>query len=211
MPIISQPMSQPIVSNPVIEAMETSRAMRFFKPDLVPEALLRTVLHAATRASSPNNTQAWTFVVVTDSEQRRRLGEALAPFAERVLTMPRPDDVSDRRTLAGAHNLAATFADVPVIVFVCVENVYPAHAPNEAMMLSAGYAASQNLVVAARSLELGAAFTTMHMTAEPQVRTILGVPDDVYIATTIPLGWPARSFGPVARKPLDEVVRHDRW
>jgi hypothetical protein len=49
------------------------------------------------------------------------------------------------------------------------------------------------------------------MVAEPQLREILGVPDDHFIGVTILLGWPAGSIGPVTRKPLAEVVHHDRW
>ena len=58
----------------VFEAMGTARAMRFFKPDPVPADLLEKVLWAATRASSPNNTQAWGFIVVQDPAIRRRMG-----------------------------------------------------------------------------------------------------------------------------------------
>src|SRR4029079_13597633 len=116
-----------------------------------------------------------------------------------------------RRTLVGAKNLAGTLAQVPVIILVCGVNIYPANAPREAFMYSAMYAASQNLVVAARALGLGAAFTTLHGVAEPKLREILGITDDRTIGVTIPLGWPAGPVGPVSRKPLDEVVHHDHW
>jgi hypothetical protein len=43
------------------------------------------------------------------------------------------------------------------------------------------------------------------------VREILGLPDDARIEVTVPIGWPARSFGPVARKPIGEVLHWDRW
>lgn len=195
----------------VFEAMGTARAMRFFKPDPVPAELLDKVLWAATRASSPNNTQAWDFVVVQDAEQRKRLGEITAPFAERVKGMPDPGNEVDRRTLKGAHNLGASMGSIPCIIFVCGRNVYPQPQPRETMMYSAMYAASQNLVVAARALGLGAAFTTLHHVNEPAFREALGIPDDVYIGTVIPLGYPDGPEGPVSRKPVDEVVHHDRW
>lgn len=195
----------------VFEAMGTARAMRFFKPDPVPAELLEKVLWAATRASSPNNTQAWGFIVVQDPTVRRRMGEFFLPFAERVKGMPDPGNDVDRRTLKGAMNLGATMGDIPCIVLVCGRNVYPAQKPQEVMMYSALHAASQNLVVAARALGLGAAFTTLHHTAEPQLRELLGIPDDVYIGTLIPMGYPAGPEGPVKRKPLDEVVHYDRW
>jgi len=195
----------------VFEAMETARAMRFFRTEPVPDELVDKVVWAATRASSPNNTQLWEFVVVRDGEQRRRLGEAVAPFAAVVERFPDPGNPTDRRTLAGARNLAARLGEIPVLVFVCGRNLYPAGAPREPFMWSAIHAASQNLVVAARALGLGAAFTTLHGVAEPQVRSVLGVPDDVVIGVTIPLGWPDRPFGPVTRRPVAEVVHHDRW
>ncbi len=195
----------------VFEAMGTARAMRWFTSDPVPDELVDQVLWAATRASSPNNTQGWDFIVVRDPDQRALIGDAIEPFAHVVAKMPRPEAPVDQRTLAGAQNLSAQLRHVPVIVFVCGRNIYPAQAPRETFMHSAVYAASQNLVVAARALGLGAAFTTLHAVAEPAVREILGVPDEVFIGTTIPLGWPDRPFGPVARKDVAEVVHQDRW
>jgi nitroreductase len=195
----------------VFEAMGTARAMRFFQTDPVPDELVDKVLWAATRASSGNNTQGWDFVVVRDAGQRARLGEALSGFVKRVEAMPDPGNETDRRTLVGAKNLAATFAQVPVIIVVCGANIYPPDQPRETFMYSAVFAAAQNLVVAARALGLGAAFTTLHGVAEQQFREILQIPADRYLGVTIPLGWPAGPVGPVSRKPIEEVVHHDRW
>jgi nitroreductase len=52
----------------VIEAMETCSAARYLKPDPVPPDLIERVIYAATRASSPGNSQEWDFIVVRNPE-----------------------------------------------------------------------------------------------------------------------------------------------
>jgi nitroreductase len=198
-------------TNAVIEAMETCRAMRYLKSDPLPDDVLETLLYAATRASSPNNSQLWEFVVVQDADQRARLAEAVSGMAAAAGSRPLPDDPTEARTLKGVRNLLGTIAQVPVIVFVCGHNTYPPAAPKDTFMWSAVFAASQNLIVAARSLGVGSLFSTLHLQNEPAMREILGIPDDVHIGTTIPLGWPDRPFGPVTRRPIQDVVHRDRW
>lgn len=197
-----------------IKAMETARAMRHLLPDPVPTALLDRLVFAATRAPSPMNTQCWDFVVVTDHDQRQRLAAGFRDFAVRLdstLDGLPDEDPSLQRTAMGTRHLVANLAQVPAIIVVTGTLVYPPNRPRERYTYSAMYAAAQNLLVAARSLGLGATFTTLHEVAEPRFRETLGIPDDRLIGVTVPIGWPARPFGPVKRKPLDAVIHRDRW
>ncbi len=57
----------------VFEAMQTCRAIRYLKPDPVPDELIDKILFAATRASNPGNSQAWGFVVVRDEGKRKAI------------------------------------------------------------------------------------------------------------------------------------------
>ncbi|XAS74123.1 nitroreductase family protein [Micrococcaceae bacterium Sec5.1] len=203
----------PIAENEVIEAMATARASRYLKSDPLSDELLRSILFAATRASSPANTQPWDFVVVRDPEQRARIASALAANADWIDTLTSWEE--HNRMLKATAQLARSVKDVPALVFICGRPAYPEHAPEWSMTLSACYAASQNLIVAARSLGVGATFTTLHA-ANPDrddraIREILELPPEVQIVTTIPLGWPERSFGKVRRKPLHEVAHLDRY
>ena len=199
----------------VFEAMGTARAMRWFRPEPVPWPLLERVLWAATRASSPNNVQAWDFVVVQDAEVRSRVGALFATLLPPTAPSPAPPapdvDPTARRTTQGAMNLMANFGEVPTIVFVCGTDVYPPASPDISYMYSAVFAAAQNLIVAARAVGLGAAFTMFHRFVEAPLRELLAIPADQHISVTIPVGWPARPFGPLTRKPLELVVHHDGW
>jgi len=196
----------------VFEAMETCRAMRYFKPDPIPEDAIRKVIHAATRASNPGNSQGWEFVVLRDAEGKARIGSALRETMHPIIDAMAADDPGDRKNMySGVKHLMDTFERVPVYVFVCGRVVYPPQSPMKEMVPAALYPASQNLIVAARALGIGTTFTTFHLTVEPVVREVLQLPEDLILGVMIAMGWPERSFGPVKRKPIDAVLHWDRW
>jgi nitroreductase len=175
--------------------------------------MLHEILEAATCAPSPGNSQGWDFVVVKDPPVRPTLAGILRDGVRPLLPPPSAAgaDASKRRLLESAHHLIDHALEVPVWVLVCGRPVYPVAAPSVDWIPSAVYPAAQNVLLAARALGLGATFTTWHMASEPAVRELLGIPSDARIAVTIPIGWPARAFGPVRRKPLDQVVHWGRW
>lgn len=197
----------------VFEAMGTAVSMRWLKPDPVPDELVERLLWAATRASNPGNSQPWDFVVVREEVTRRQIADIITEPMRGFRPSPSelPDDPTQRRILQGVGYLVEHMGDVPVLIFVCGNNVYPANAPQEPMMYSAVFGAAQNLIVAARALGLGAAYTTFHLAHESEIKTKLGIPDGTRICATIPVGWPGRGFGSLTRRPLEEVVHHDHW
>lgn len=194
----------------VLAAMESCRAIRFLKPDPVPEELLRRLIHAATRASSPGNSQNWEFVILQDRPKKERIARAIRDGSPAAPDTSGADGVT-RRMVRGAMHLIDHFADAPAIVFVCGRNAYPPQAPLKRFVWSTVYPAAQNLIVAARALGLGSAFTTLHEFAESTIRDTLAIPDSVFLGVTLPVGFPDRPFGPVSRKPIDEVLHWNGW
>ncbi len=73
------------------------------------------------------------------------------------------------------------------------------------------YPAIQNLLLAARARGLAATMTTWHLFAEADVKQILEIPNNVRTYALIPIGWPLGRFGPVTRRPPDEVIRREHW
>jgi len=194
----------------VFEALHTTRAIRRFKTDPVPDELITKVLDAAIRAPSGGNGQPWSFMVVKDAglkrqvaaHYRRAWNEVYGP-AERAATM-------DSRVYQSATYLAEHMAEAPVFIIPCIAT------PGGRSSFSAGssiYPAVQNLMVAARGLGLGTTLTSLHKRYEAEVKAILGIPDGVETAALIPMGYPADGvkFGPVRRRPVGEVAYLDRW
>jgi nitroreductase len=208
----------------MLEILMTTRAMRRFLPDPVPDEMVQRCLEAAQQAPSGGNIQPQQYVVVRDAEVRRRLGEIYGAAYDRYeAAIPEPefrteaDAESYRRTRAASRHLADTIGDVPVLVAV-VQPVIPWGGRDEEGPLDIGrldasvYPAVQNLCIAARAQGLGTALTTVIRVRHVEALEALGIPADRYeISALIPIGWPSGRFGRARRKPVAAVTHYDRW
>jgi nitroreductase len=195
----------------VFDVLGTARAIRYLLPDPVSDDHVQALVWAATRASSADNTQPWRFVAVTDQAQRQRVADAVSDFGEFSRDLAEPGDATSARTRQAATHLQRNLASAPLLLFVCGRNDYPAVRPQERYLWSALFAATQNVVVAARALGLSAVFTMLHVANPSGVRSVLGVPPEYKIASMLVVGWPARPPGPVTRRPVPDVIFTDAW
>jgi nitroreductase len=218
----------------VLEAIHSARAVRRFRPDPVPEAVITEILDAAIRAPSAGNAQNWVFLVVRDAEQRRKLGIIYRKASDIASAMyaarGRPPHLTEeqfRRLMSSGSFLWDHLAEAPVILVPC--QTQPKVPPPEALPpdVRAGhleeqryverirgasiYPAVQNVVLACRAFGLGTTITTNHIRCEDEVKAVLGVPDDVQTFALMPIGYPLDAFGPVVRRPVAEVAYADRW
>jgi len=195
-------------SMPLGEAMFSMRAIRRLKPDPVPEQDIRDILEAATRAPSPSNRQAWHFIVVRDAEQRRRFGEIYhrAWWAKRKdAGILKPEDIpADDGPAQAAMRLADHFGEAPVVILVCATS-------DSVIDMTGAIPATQNLLLAARALGLGGTITNLHPSVNDEVRELFGMPEKARVIYAVPLGYPRGNFGPVTRKPVEQVASLDRW
>ncbi len=211
----------------LFEAMATMRAMRRLKPDPVPESLLWRVLEAATQAPNGGNRQPWHFLVVRDAAAKRfiqeryqaalqRYAEAgMKAMAEGRLTLS-ADEIEQRlRTARSGLSLAEHLADVPVLLFACIDRSGVIEVGDSAGEISGTYAsiypAVQNILLACRGLGLGAVLTTLHLLYEDEIKQHLGIPPHIHAAAMIPIGYPKGRFGPLIRRPPNEVTHWERW
>ena len=69
----------------------------------------------------------------------------------------------------------------------------------------------QNLLLAARALNLGAVLTTYSLRDYEAFAKVLTLPEDMGAFGLIPVGYPLGKFGPVTRLPVSEVMRFEQW
>lgn len=71
--------------------------------------------------------------------------------------------------------------------------------------------ACQNVLLAARALNLGSLWIGLTLSVEEEIKRLLEVPEDVRLMTVIAIGYPADEPLPRLRKPLSEVRFFEKW
>lgn len=210
----------------LFEALHTQRAVRRFRPDPVPDAVLREILAAATRAPSARNAQPWWFVAVRDPALKTAIrGHYLAAWRQAQAFTAGVDadaDIKHRPDYPGMMRavdaLAVELDRVPVLVLCCLDTRQlgpmadtDGHLRAPQSAYASIFPAVQNLMLAARGLGVGSTLTTLVLPVEADVRRVVGMPDHLHIAALVPLGYPTRPFRVTTRKPVDRVAFLDRW
>ena len=207
-----------------IEAIMTTRAMRRYTDRPVSDADIETCLRAAQQAPSGGNVQPQQYLVLTDPGKRAVVARWYRRAYDRYeASLPEPtfrDEAaaaSWRRTTEASRHLAEHLDAAPVVVLF-LQPIIPWGSRDDEGELDIGrldasvYPAVQNFCIAARSLGLGTALTTVIRVHADEVLAELGVPEGKYeIAALVPVGYPSGSFGVAPRKPAAAVTHWNDW
>jgi nitroreductase len=212
--ITEDAMPDDIITADLFEIIRTTRSMRRLKPDPVPDTLLRRILEAGVCAPSGGNMQRWRFLVVKDAAVKATVGalykrawdEQVGPRYRAGEPTPGATREQFLRMLGAAEYLAAHIHEAPVWIVPCLEGGTPTRTSGSSI-----YPAVQNMLLAARALDLGATLTTLYLAHEKEAETALGLPPGVHSYALLPIGYPMGRFGPVRRVALSDVVFEDRW
>lgn len=212
----------PTLSND--ELLTTTRTVRK-RLDLtrpVPIELVRECLEIALQAPSGSNRQGWHWIVVTDAEKRRQVGEIYGEVTRRYLasgssagSLYKDDPERGRiqqRVSSSAAWLGEHMGEVPVLVIAALEGEQELPSGNQAGFWGSLLPAVWSYSLAARARGLGTAWTTLHLARERQVAELLGIPAGVHQGALIPTAYyTGETFKPAPRVPLDEVLHVDGW
>ncbi|MGE5595213.1 MAG: nitroreductase family protein [Hyphomicrobiales bacterium] len=190
-----------MAETPGLDAFEElaahQRAIRRFTAEDVDDALIERVLRAATRAPSARNLQPWRFIVVRERATKAKLGAIFDELGAQMYGANAPDHTP--------------WADVPVLIVVASEYVFGRDEGGIAALGASIYPAVQNLLLAAQAAGLGAVLTTRWKRREPELRPLLGLPEEMAIHAIIPLGWPESRPGSNRRRPVQDITYRERF
>ena len=175
-----------VMENQAITNILTRVSVREFTGEKISEAQLDTLLRAAMSAPSAINKQPWAFIVVTDEAVIAKLGEAL-PYSR-------------------CSNKPA------VAIIPCGDLSKAIEGEMANFWINDVSAATENLLLAAHAMGLGAVWTGLHpdMTRAKMVQEMLGLPEHIIPLCVVPVGVPAEQ-PEVKDKYKPENIHYNQW
>jgi nitroreductase len=177
----------------LFETLHTRQSVSKVKPDPVPRNLIEQMLAAAVQAPNHHHVRPWRFVVMTGAA-REQLGEVMAHSLRK--RDPQAKEVA--LAVERARPLRS-----PVLIAVGVDK------PSEAKVVDmenvcAAAAATQNLLLAAHALGLGAMWRTGPAATDSDVKAFLGFGPDQHLIAFVYVGYPVTEMPPPARSSYED-------
>ena len=169
-----------------LETILTRVSVRQFTGEKISDEQIDLLLRAAMAAPSAINKQPWAFIVVTDEELIARLGEAL-PYSR--------------------------CSNHPACAFIpCGDLSKAIEGEMAAFWINDVSAATENLLLAAHAMGLGAVWTGLHpdMNRAAMVQQMLGLPEHIIPLCVVPVGVPAEQPA-VKDKYKPENIHFNKW
>lgn len=217
----------------LIEAMRSQPANRFYKPDPVPAEVFHRAVDNARFGPQGGNRQPVRFLIVTDPAKKAQLAEwYMIPWSayyeqasseEAVaLTAESGDEkatkaLMSKSSVVAANTFAENLANHPAIIVACADlaETHPTDTDLDRLSIVGGasvYPVVQNLCLALRNEGVATTLTTLLCLFEPQVKELLGIPDELATAAHIVAGYPEKPFPTkLTRHPVEEIAFMDSF
>ena len=156
----------------VLENIATRTSIRAYTEEPVEQAKIEKMLKAAMAAPTAMNKQPWHFVVVTDKDQLKALSQT-SPYAGMV-------------------------AKAPLAIIVCGDMLKAIEGGGRDFWIQDASAATQNLLLAAHAMGLGAVWTGVYPDLErcKSIAEVTALPDNIIPLNVIVIGYPAQDPQP---------------
>jgi F420 biosynthesis protein FbiB-like protein len=178
-----------------LDLVRARRSIRRYRETRVERSLIEKVLEAACWAPSAHNRQPWRFAIVESSEKKRALALAMG---ERLRADLERDGMAQDFIERDAARSYRRITGAPVVVVVCVTmrdmDKYADLRRSQAEHLMATQSvamATQNMLLAAHAVGLGACWMCAPLFVPETVREVLELDADWEPQALVTLGYPA--------------------
>ena len=180
-----------------LEVIKARTSIRSFTGEKLTEEQIHTMLDAAMAAPTDANVQPWRFIVITDDDIKAGLYQG--------------EKHKHMVTTAGAVIVVCGETTRMVKPHDAEEGVEMVERPNKSWFEDCS-AATENLLLAATALDLGAVWLSCYPTERivERIRAYLDIPANVTPLAIVPVGVPAEQPEPKDKWNPDNI-HYDRW
>jgi len=199
-----------IEMNSIMDNIKQRRSIRSYKNKKIPKKLIEDIIEAGRFAPSAHNSQQCRFIIINNKKTIKKCSEHIKRWFKVRLPLKPIISLFNKKllkTIEGAEKRVFNdkdlfFYDAPLLILICAKD--NSWAPKDASC------AAQNMMLAARSLNIGSCWIGYADHVLNKSRPLLdelGVPKDLMIHSTLVFGYP-ESFpkGVVPRK-KDNVIK----
>ena len=195
------------------DILKKRRSIRKYNSQIVSRQFVLQVLVAAGWAPSAHNSQPWRFIILENPAIKRELAEAMANVWVNDLEKDGAKVDAKMR-----EKRVDRFANAPALILVCFTMDGLRKFPDQKRQMlerdlaqqSLG-AATQNLLLTAHALGLGACWFCAPGFCKETVRKVLGIPEAVEPEAFVIMGYSAETPSVPPKKPLEEYCFRDMW
>ncbi len=195
------------------EAVRRRSAIRIFKPDPIPEDVVRRILQAGMQAPSGEHKQPWEFIIIKNQELRRKLAEVKAD-SRKIVAKDMYPDLPEERIQEMAVTQKKAVETAPVLIAVCYRNLDNALEVGQmrvSMMHANAWQCIENMWLAATAEGLGFSPTFYPAFVYEDVKKLLGIPEGVEFAAIVRIGKKGQKRKRKPLKPLEEKLHYDKF
>ena len=171
----------------VLQCIETRTSVRQYQPDrAIPQDTVELLLRAAMAAPTAVNKQPWAFIVLDRREAIDSLVSAL-PYAKML-------------------------SHAPLAIVTCGDMNKAIEGDGRDFWIQDVSAATENLLLAAHALGLGAVWTGVYPLQDrvEGVQRALGLPANIIPLSVVPVGYPVGEQTPKDKR-VPENVHYNKW
>ena len=210
------------------DVMRTTFACRDFSGEPVSDEVLGTILDNARFAPSGGNRQGGHIVVVRDAATKDELARLAEPAAKRYAAQikagespwnavhPTTVDAATIEATPAPGMLTDPFRAADLVLVVCVDLGMVASMDQDleriGMISGASiYPLVWNILMAARHEGCGGTITTLAIAREPELKTLLNLPEHFAVAAVMPIGRPKKQLTRLKRRDVADFVTRERY